>query len=67
VTRAPRYPSDLTDGQWAVLEPWLPVMLCDTVLGGRPERHRRRTMVDAVFYVADNGVKWRALPADFPP
>jgi len=65
--RAPRYPTDLTDGQWAVLEPVLPVMLCDTPLGGRPERHWRRAMIDAMFYVADNGCKWRALPADFPP
>jgi len=67
VQRAPRYPTDLTDAQWAVLEPALPVMLCGTELGGRPEKHWRRTMIDAMFYVADNGVKWRALPADFPP
>jgi transposase len=67
VTRQPRYPTDLTDRQWAVLEPALPVMLCDTELGGRPERHRRRTMIDAMFYVVDNGIKWRALSADFPP
>jgi transposase len=65
--RVPRYPTDLTDGQWAVLEPLLPVMLCDTELGGRPEKHRRRTMIDAMFYVVDNGIKWRALPGDFPP
>jgi transposase len=65
--RTPRYPTDLTDEQWAVLEPLLPVMLCDTELGGRPEKHWRRTMIDAVFYVVDNGIKWRALPADFPP
>lgn len=65
--RVPRYPTDLTDEQWAVLEPVLPVMLCDTELGGRPERHWRRTMIDAMFYVVDNGAKWRALPADFPP
>jgi putative transposase len=65
--RVPRYPTDLTDAQWAVLEPALPAMLCDTPLGGRPERHWRRTMLDAVFYVNDNGCKWRALPADFPP
>jgi putative transposase len=65
--RAPRYPTDLTDEQWAVLEPALPVMLCGTPPGGRPEKHRRRTMIDAVLYVVDNGVKWRALPADFPP
>jgi len=65
--RVPCYPTDLTDEQWAVLEPFLPPMLCDTELGGRPEKHRRRTMIDAVFYVTDNGIKWRALPADFPP
>jgi transposase len=53
--------------QWAVLEPLLPVMLCLTVLGGRPEKPARRAMIDAMFYVADNGCKWRALPADFPP
>jgi transposase len=65
--RRPRYPSDLTDEQWAALEPLLPVMLCLTVLGGRPEKHLRRTMVDALLYVLDNGCKWRSLPADFPP
>src|SRR5262245_49600796 len=65
--RAPRYPSDLTDEQWAELEPFLPVMLCDTPLGGRPEKHDRRTMIDAILYVTDNGIKWRAVPADFPP
>jgi transposase len=65
--RVPRYPTDLTDEQWAVLEPLLPAMLCLTVLGGRPEKHWRRTMIDAMFYVVDNGCKWRALPADFPP
>ena len=65
--RRPRYPTDLTDEQRAVLEPLLPVMLCLTPLGGRPEKHHRRTMIDAIFYLADNGIKWRALPADFPP
>ena len=65
--RAPRYPSDLTDAQWAVLEPLLPRVLAWTELGGRPEKHCRRTMIDAMFYVCDNGCKWRALPGDFPP
>jgi transposase len=67
VTRERRYPSDLTDEQWAVLEPLLPAMLCLTVLGGRPELHFRRTMVNALLYLVDNGIKWRAMPADFPP
>jgi hypothetical protein len=66
-SRVRRYPTDLTDAQWAALEPLLPVMLCATALGGRPELHSRRAMVDAVFYLAGNGIKWRAMPADFPP
>lgn len=64
--RTPFYPTDLTDEQWAVLEPALPVMLCLTVPGGRPEKHWRRTMIDAMFYVVDSGCKWRQLPRDFP-
>ena len=65
--RTPCYPSDLTDDQWAALEPALPVMLCGTPDGGRPEKHSRRTMIDAMFYTDDNGCKWRALPRDYPP
>jgi putative transposase len=42
-------------------------MLCGTELGGRPEKHARRTMIDALFYVLDSGCKWRSLPGDFPP
>lgn len=64
--RTPCYSSDVTDEQWAALEPLLPVMLCGTPLGGRPEKHWRRTMIDAMFYVVDNGCKWRNLPRDFP-
>lgn len=67
MTRRPRYQSDLTDTQWAILAPLLPIPLSQTDLGGRPEKHHRRTMLDAIFYVLDNGIKWRALPADFPP
>jgi transposase len=67
MTRTPRYPSDLTDEQWQVMQPLLPVPLANTPLGGRPEKHHRRAVVDAIFYVVDNGIKWRALPADFPP
>jgi transposase len=64
--RTPCYTTDMTDEQWAVLEPLLPVVLCVTLLGGRPEKHWRRTMIDAMFYVVDNGCKWRNLPRDFP-
>ncbi|MFF5099641.1 MULTISPECIES: transposase [Actinosynnema] len=34
---------------------------------GRPEKHCRRLVVDAILYTVDNGAKWRALPVDFPP
>ncbi|MGW9513321.1 IS5 family transposase, partial [Embleya sp. NPDC055610] len=65
--RRRRYPSDTTDAEWAVLEALLPVAACRTPRGGRPEKHHRRDIVDAIRYVTDNGIKWRSLPADYPP
>ncbi|MEV5598959.1 IS5 family transposase [Streptomyces sp. NPDC052496] len=65
--RRRRYPSDTTIAEWALLEPLLPVPACQTKAGGRPERWPRRQVVDAIRYLVDNGCKWRALPADFPP
>ncbi|MFB6638864.1 transposase [Streptomyces chartreusis] len=35
--------------------------------GGRPEGYCHRQMIDAVRYLVDSGIKWRAMPADFPP
>jgi transposase len=64
----PRYPSDLSDEQWAVLEPRArEVMRGLTVAVGRPMVHDLRAMCDAVAYVVRNGIEWRALPVDFPP
>jgi transposase len=64
----PRYPSDLTDQQWAVLEPRARQVMTDlTVAVGRPMTHDLRAMCDAVAYVVKNGIEWRALPADLPP
>jgi len=34
--------------------------------GGRPEGYCHRVMIDAMLYVVDNGIKWRAMPVDFP-
>lgn len=65
--RSRRYPSDTTDAEWALLEPLLPRPACEGPAGGRPEKHHRRAIVDALRYVTDNGIKWRALPSDFPP
>lgn len=66
-SRPRRYPSDTTDAQWVVIDPLLPRPAALTPSGGRPEEHCRRDIVDAIFYLVDNGCKWRALPADFPP
>ncbi len=62
--RTGRYP---TDAQWAELDALLPDPACLAGRGGRWEKHCRRLIVDAILYVVDNGIKWRALPADFPP
>jgi transposase len=66
--RVPRYPSDLTDEQWAVLEPRARAVMAElTAAAGRPMIHGLRAVCDAVAYVVRNGIEWRALPADFPP
>jgi transposase len=67
VGRVRRYPSDTTDAQWAVIDPLLPAPAWLGGKGGRREVHCRREIVDAIFYLVDNGIKWRALPVDFPP
>jgi transposase len=61
--RPRHYPSDTSDEQWAIIEPLLP----PARTGGRPEKHPRRAIVDAILYVVRAGCAWRQLPADFPP
>ncbi|MFD6754875.1 IS5 family transposase [Micromonospora gifhornensis] len=63
MSRQRRYPSDLTDAQWALVEPLLP----PPRTGGRPEKHPRRDVVNAILYVVRTGCSWRQLPVDFPP
>ncbi|MFF8366838.1 IS5 family transposase [Rhodococcus erythropolis] len=60
------YPSDLTDEQWALVEPLLPAPRTGPK-GGRREKHPRRRTVDAIMYVVRTGCAWRQLPHDFPP
>src|SRR5947209_2565820 len=57
------YPSDLTDAQWALLEPLIP----PAQPGGRPRETDMREVVNALFYHTREGGTWRALPHDFPP
>jgi transposase len=57
------YPSDLRDAEWAILEPLVPAVKP----GGRPARHSRREIVNAILYVVRGGNQWRAMPHDLPP
>jgi transposase len=57
----------MTDAQWKLLEPLLPAPGNTAGRGGRPEKHPRRRMLDAIFYVVRGGIAWAALPAEFPP
>ena len=66
-TRPRRYPSDMTDAEWAVCEPLLPAPAWLAGRGGRPATRCMRDIVDAIRYLTHNGPVWRALPADFPP
>ncbi|TQC38995.1 IS5 family transposase [Rhodococcus sp. WS4] len=62
------YPSSsVNDAQWALLEPLLPPAGNTGGRGGRPEKHCRRLVLDAIFYVVRGGIAWRQLPAEFPP
>jgi transposase len=65
--RVRRYPSDMTDAEWAVVRPLLPVPGWLRGRGGQPEAYCHRAILDAIRYLVDNGIKWRAVPADFPP
>jgi transposase len=64
--RARCYPSDMTDAGWAEVRSAMPVPAWLLKQGGRPEAYCHREMFDAVRYLVDNGVKWMALPVDFP-
>lgn len=61
-----RYPSDLTDRQWAIIEPLLPETV-PAAPGGRPPLHAKREVVNAILYLTRAGCAWRMLPRDLPP
>ena len=60
-----RYPSDLTDRQWELIEPLLPEPPAGPA--GRPPEHSKREIVNAILYLTRTGCAWRMLPKDFPP
>lgn len=58
-----RFETDLTDAEWAILEPLLP----GPSETGRPPKWSKREIVNAIFYVLRGGVPWRLIPKDLPP
>jgi putative transposase len=58
-----RYPTDLSDDEWGLLETYLPA----SKWRGRPRLHSPREILNAVFYVLKSGCQWRMLPREFPP
>ena len=58
-----RYPSDLTEAEWALVEPFIP----PAKRGGRRRTVDVREVRNGIFYVLATGCQWRALPKDLPP
>jgi transposase len=59
----PRYASDVTDREWALIEPFLP----GPKRFGRPRTTNLREVINAIFYMATTACQWCQLPKDFPP
>ena len=58
-----RYPSDLTDAEWAVIAPLIP----PAKRAGRKRTVNLREIVNGILYILSTGCQWRALPTDLPP
>ena len=63
VPRSGRYPSDITDLEWAIVAPMIPAALT----GGRSRKTDMREVFNAIRYIDRTGCQWRMLPKDFPP
>jgi transposase len=58
-----RYPSDLTDAEWALVRPEIP----RAKRGGNKRTVNVREVVNGLMYVLSTGCQWRAIPKDLPP
>jgi putative transposase len=58
-----RFPSDLTDREWAIVEPMIP----GAKRGGRPRTTDMRDVMEAILVIASSGCPWRMPPGKFPP
>ena len=61
--KASRYASDLTDREWELIGPHIPLPR----RLGRPRKADLREVMNAILYIASTGCQWRMLPKDFPP
>jgi putative transposase len=57
------YPSDLSDDEWALMSPLIPL----GKPGGRPRSVQIRRILNGLFYVLRSGCAWRYLPAEYGP
>jgi transposase len=58
-----RYPSDLTDAEWALIEPLIP----PAKRGGGKRTVNLREVINGIMYVLSTSCQWRAIPKDLPP
>src|SRR5690242_19325503 len=58
-----RYPSDLTDEEWRLIEPGIP----PAKRGGNKRTVTLREVVNGLMYILSTGCQWRAIPKDLPP
>jgi transposase len=63
VREGQRYASNLSDAEWALIEPHMPA----AKPLGRPRPTELRRVLDAILYITRTGCQWRMLPKDFPP
>jgi putative transposase len=60
------YDSDISDAQWNLINDLIPQSQSNSIIGGRPPKHDRREVLNAILYVTRTGCQWRLLPHDFP-
>jgi transposase len=61
--RKMRYPSDLTEEEWALVEPHIP----SARRGGAKRTVSVREVINGLMYILSTGCQWRAIPKDLPP
>jgi putative transposase len=57
------YPTDVSDREWELLQPYVP----EPKRGGRPAKYPKREILNGIFDIVRGGCAWRLLPHDFPP